>query len=274
MDDLSFYELSQDLKNSCTINDTDCPIGYPSHFHKKVEITYVKNGEVTSCIAGKTYVAKKDEILYITEYYPHSYSCTEDTERFVVLPPSTIYTDVANVLNDRTFQSLLDDREFNRTVILPVLQNMVKAQNSKEGSDENKFLIIKGMINVLFGYLSIGYAKHLKGKPKEMDLIFEILEYIDNHYTEDITLESIAKKFNYNKYYFSKLFNSYLGESLNNYLNSVRVRNIAQQISNENLGKESITSLAYKNGFNSMPSFYRAFQKIFHCSPLEYFKLK
>jgi YesN/AraC family two-component response regulator len=272
MNDLSFYELSQDLKNSCTIT-ADGPIWYPSHFHKKVELTYVKRGEVTSCIAGEIFVAKQDEILFIPDYYPHSYSCTEDAQRIVVLPPSTYYTDVSNVLKNHTFQSLLNDVEFNKTIILPILEQMLVAQDREKGSDENKFLIVKGMVDVLFGYLSIGYAHTIKSKPRETDLVFQILEYIDEHYAEDITLQSISDKFHYNKYYFSKLFNSYLGESLNNYVNSVRVRNIAQQISNSKLGKENITNLAYQNGFNSMPSFYRAFQKIFHCSPLEYFKL-
>ena len=272
MNDLSFYELSQDLKNSCTIN-ADGPIWYPSHFHKKVELTYVKKGEVTSCIAGETYVAKKDEILFVPEYYPHSYSCTEDTERIVVLPPSTFYTDVANVMNNHTFSSLLSDKAFNNSVLLPILNRMLIAQNDDDGNQATNYLLIKGMVNILFGYLSIGYSKNIKSKPKEIDLIFDILEYIDEHYAEDITLQSIADNFSYNKFYFSKLFNSYLGESLNNYVNSVRVRNIAQQLFNLKVSKETITNLAHKNGFNSMPSFYRAFKKIFHCSPLDYYKL-
>lgn len=272
MDDLSFYELAQDLKNSCTVN-LDGPIWYPTHFHKKVELTYVKKGEVTSCIASETYVAKQDEILFVPQYSPHNYKCTDDTERIVVLPQSTYFADVSNVMADRTFSPMLNNKEFNRTVLLPVLENMLVAQDKMDGTEMDKFLIIKGMVDVLFGYMSIGYSQCIKSRPREMDIVFEILKYIDEHYTEDISLQSIADKFNYNKFYFSKLFNSYLGENLNNYINSVRVRNIAQQISNSKLGKESITNLAYKNGFNSMPSFYRAFRKIFHCSPLEYFKL-
>lgn len=273
MDELSYYELSRDLINNSVISD-DSPLSYPSHFHKKVELNYVLEGEVTSRIATETYVAGKDDILFVPEYYPHNYDSTEDAKRIVVLPPSTYFTDVSNVMHNLTFMPLLNNKEFNRNIILPVLEKLMRIQNEVTTNPESKFLIIKGMLDVLFGYLSIGYEKSLKSKPREMDFVFEILKYIDEHYAEDISLQSIADKFNYNKYYFSKLFNAYLGESLNNYINGVRVRNIAQQISNSKLGKESITNLAYKNGFNSMPSFYRAFQKIFHCSPLEYFKLK
>lgn len=273
MDELSFYELSQDLKNNSTICD-DSPLFFPSHFHKKVEVNYIRQGEVTSRIAGETYVATQDDILFVPEYYPHNYDSKENTKRIVVLPPSIYYTDASNILNNFTFMSLLSDKEYNKRCILPILEEMLHAQNDLKGKSENKFLIMKGLLDILFGYLAIGYETSLKNKPREMDLVFDILEYIDEHYAEDISLQSIADKFNYNKFYFSKLFNSYLGESLNNYINSVRVRNIAQQLSGSKIGKESITNLAYKNGFNSMPSFYRAFQKIFHCSPLEYFKLK
>ena len=273
MDSLPFYELLQDSRNYNTVNE-DGPICYPSHFHKKVELTYVKRGTVTSRVAGQEFTVREGEILFVPEYYPHSYDCSEDARRIIVLPPSLYYTDVSNVMQKRTFKRVLTNKKFNEEKILPILNAMLAAQNDNPDAPEYAFLMVKGFVNALFGQLAIGYADSIVSESKEMGLIVDILNYIDENYAEDITLDSIADKFNYNKFYFSKLFNAHLGENLNNYVNSVRVRKIAKLMANTELGTENVTSLAFKNGFNSMPSFYRTFQKVFHCTPTEYFKMK
>lgn len=125
-----------------------------------------------------------------------------------------------------------------------------------------------------------------KGRPKkktldkkvEEDLISEIQRLrmenacLDQHFHEDITLDNIAKHFGYNKYYFSKLFNSLFGISLNNYINNIRISKFIEKAQKEKNLQSTITNLAYDCGFNSMPPFYRTFQNIYHCSPNEYFK--
>ena len=61
----------------------------------------------------------------------------------------------------------------------------------------------------------------------KISTIMEALNYIDEHYAEPLSLDSISSVFGYNKYYFSRLFNTYIGENLNNYINMVRIRNLA-----------------------------------------------
>jgi AraC-like DNA-binding protein len=87
-------------------------------------------------------------------------------------------------------------------------------------------------------------------------IISDILSYIDTHINEQITLESLAREFGYNKSYFSRLFNDHLGISLNNYVNFVRL-NRFEQLMAKNSDK-SVTELIYEAGFSSTTTFYRA----------------
>ena len=82
----------------------------------------------------------------------------------------------------------------------------------------------------------------------------------------------LSSVFGYNKYYFSRLFNSYIGESLNGYINAVRVRNLiseARRTENPNL-----SDLVFANGFDSMTTFYRNFAKYYDKPPTEVFRSK
>ncbi len=167
MDSLPFYELLQDSRNYNTVNE-DGPICYPSHFHKKVELTYVKRGTVTSRVAGQEFTVREGEILFVPEYYPHSYDCSEDARRIIVLPPSLYYTDVSNVMQKQTFKRVLTNKKFNEEKILPILNAMLAAQNDNPDAPEYAFLMVKGFVNALFGQLAIGYADSIVSESKEM----------------------------------------------------------------------------------------------------------
>lgn len=79
----------------------------------------------------------------------------------------------------------------------------------------------------------------------------------------------LAQQFRYNKFYFSKLFNSCVNDNLKNYVNGIRIKKFVETYSLD--PAQNITRLALDLGFESMPSFYRAFKRIYHCCPKEYF---
>ena len=98
-------------------------------------------------------------------------------------------------------------------------------------------------------------------KPKDLhNLIMEILLYINQHYNENFTLESLASRYNYSPKYFSELFNKNVGCNLTTYINNVRIDKALLQLNDPN-NKESITSVAFAHGFNSLATFYRALQR-------------
>lgn len=58
--------------------------------------------------------------------------------------------------------------------------------------------------------------------------IFEVKEWIDQNYSSQITLDSLAEQFFINKYYLSKTFKAQFGQTINNYLTTVRITHVKQ----------------------------------------------
>ena len=96
-------------------------------------------------------------------------------------------------------------------------------------------------------------------------------QYIDQHSNENLTLERLAGQFGYNKFYLSRIFNKTLGASLTDYVNQVRVQKFVKQYRDGWEG--NIADLAFSCGFESLPSFYRTFNRVFFMTPKEYFEL-
>ena len=55
-----------------------------------------------------------------------------------------------------------------------------------------------------------------------------VKEYLDEHYTEKLTLDDLAEKFFINKFYLSKIFKETYGTTVNNYLISKRITRAKQ----------------------------------------------
>lgn len=266
MSHTSFYELVRDYDSKSSISKTG-PTVYPSHFHQTPEVTYVLGGKCHSVINNVPYDAEKDDILFAPDYYPHSYATSLDVQRFI----THLQNDYAQFLNQKTFPCLLSNKTFNREKILPVLEELYSVRSDKRLlPDSTKGLLLKGYFDVLNGRMLEGYGEFLEPRNKQINTLIEILAYIEENSTEKITLDSLANKFGYNKFYFSKFFNSSIGDNLTNYINNTRIRNFTRLY--ETSPEKNILNLALEVGFDSMPSFYRAFHRVYNCTPKEYFE--
>lgn len=85
----------------------------------------------------------------------------------------------------------------------------------------------------------------------------------------DLSLESISEKLGTNRTYISNVINKYSGMSFSNYINSFRIREATEIISDTS--RDIVLKAIYsKIGYNSISSFYRAFQKETGCTPMVY----
>ena len=68
----------------------------------------------------------------------------------------------------------------------------------------------------------------------------------------------------------SAVLNQHLHKSFNEFINEYRVREIQQRLLAEGRGQLTIAGLAYECGFNSQPTFQRAFKSVTGVSPKEF----
>ncbi|MFQ7233713.1 MAG: GH39 family glycosyl hydrolase [Enterococcus hulanensis] len=97
--------------------------------------------------------------------------------------------------------------------------------------------------------------------------VLRAFAYIENNYTEVITLEDIANYFAVSPSYFSRFFKEKTGTNFLEYLTTFRLKKIAKRIISSD---EKIASIASEEGFTNINSFNRKFREKYGCSPREY----
>ena len=103
---------------------------------------------------------------------------------------------------------------------------------------------------------------------KRMELV-EIKNYLDEHYTERVTLDDLADKFFINKFYLSKIFKETYGTTVNNYLISKRITRAKQLLRFTDM---TVDEIGVGVGMGDANYFSRMFRKVEGSSPSEYRK--
>jgi AraC-like DNA-binding protein len=99
--------------------------------------------------------------------------------------------------------------------------------------------------------------------------IQNVMDYIDQHITDDLTLKELSAVANMSTSYFSQLFKELNGFSAWDYIISKRVDQAQKRLISST---DSIYSIALQSGFNNTTNFYKAFKKITGVSPSTYRK--
>lgn len=233
------------------------------HFHRHIEIYYVLSGESEIRINRKTQLLTKNQIAVASCYDVHFYHRTKSGYAYILLIPPKYLGEYLKYIQDKRLLTNFITDENKALEILTYIKKLEKNTN-------NNPLYISGLFNTILGYVAESCAVVENKRAADFEFIKEVMSYIEENFTRELTLDGLAEKFNYSKFHFSKLFNSYFTCNLNEALNILRARNAALLIDNG----DSLTNAVFNSGFTSMRTFYRAFKKVYGMTYSEYIKEK
>ena len=261
---MSYYESANDQLSELTIW-YDKKLGIDNHFHRCLEFIYLLSGKLKITSYEDVIILKPHHIFCADSFAPHSITDLDgNSAAIVVIIPSFLMDDFIDLFQKQFFDPTLKDAEYNKNVILPVLQLFLlnkDAENTEKITHpyKNKYTE-KGITDIIIGQLLKYKLVPKKEHDKNIKALIAILKYINEHYKENITLDKIANKFNYNKYYISKLFNKNIGQNLRTYINALRFQTLQTEIKTV---QESplLENIMADCGFASSSTYYRTQKK-------------
>lgn len=248
------------------------------HYHDFNKIIIFLSGKVTYLIEGKAYYLKPWDILLVNNHDVHKpiIDSNETYERIIIWADSDFIENHNYEGCDlSTCFKLAKEKSFNLIRLEDQFQNNLKnIISSLEGSFNSQDFGSKLLGNSLFIQLII-YLNRLyldktyittKDSLKYDKQIEEILKYINNNLSQDLSIELICKEFFISKYYLMHKFKSETGYTLHNYIIQKRLF-MSQELIKSG---EQVTKVSSLCGFKDYSNFLRNFKKFFHKSPREY----
>lgn len=245
---LAEYELNRERDERLLVLD-GCDNACHVHFHRKVEVMYVTEGSKRISASGKEYVLSPDNIYFANSYEMHGYEESEGGRQTVIVFPNHMLRDYYEAFGDKLMKGcVIDDAEFCRS-LLPYFRAVA------DGCENP--LVLQANCDMLLGKIAdrLGFEEGVRSRQTFVD---ELLAYINEHYADDITLESMAEHFGYSRYYFSRMFNAALGTSITDYVSAVRLMRALDLLRRTGC---TVSEAAIECGFSSLPTFYRVLKK-------------
>ncbi len=263
-----------------TSSGTNLGTASTMHFHDDLEFLWIKTGSFECVSNNVSYVAKAGDIIFINSRVPHS---TFNIELGTVM--DMLQFDTSNFSNNSSIGKYLSRFiNINKDSVV-----ILKA-------DDDKTKEISGYLDsIFFEYIkkSPSYELYIKANifniiaflsrndyltdssiffdEKIIEKVMPALNYIDTHYSEQITLEDLSHVLNLNPSYFCRLFKKATNSTFIEYLNFVRICKSEKRLS---ASKESIADISLDLGFASVSYFNKVFKNIKGCTPTEYKKSK
>ncbi|MEH7177082.1 helix-turn-helix domain-containing protein [Neobacillus vireti] len=231
-------------------------LNFPSHLHRGFELLFLVDGEMEVIISQKSYHVNTGQFLLILPYEIHSFITKSHSQaKICIFSPDYV----------PTFQKMIE----NSSLEHPVFTLSVEANtliSRKLFKDNSNLLEQKACLYLILSEL-MNQTSLMKGEKQDPELLHKLLTYIHDHFTESISLRSIAGTLGYSYNYLSKYFNTHISMSFVDFLNETRVNYACYLLTHT---EKNMTEIAFLCGYESVRSFNRNFVKIKLCTPKKY----
>lgn len=248
-----------------------------THSHQYNEIYFLQSGKCNVYIDNETYCLEDGSVLFIPAFKEHTfiYPFTQDIKRTVLY----ISTEQLNWYFNKDFKDEINNLFINKHLQLSRksfsnLSNIFeKIQFEKYSLDNMSELLTKAYFFELIIYL-IRFQRYTHNINQKTNLsnitIGEIVNFIENNYSRQLTLPEIAAQFGISESSLTKKIKIFTNMTFKEYLTKTRIEEAKSLLISS---EKSITEIAYECGYNNSNFFGDVFKKAVGMSPSSYRKM-
>lgn len=259
----------------------------PLHRHKYIQINYVSGGRGCHTVGGKTIGIEKGDIFIVPPYVPHSIG--SDGKKPAEIIEFEFSADFILPFSDNEASSYLD---FAYLEPFMVAEEQMKPRFNLDGESRRKvedildealeeyneqkdgyMLVVRALILKLLVVTGRAFSGEIKGTDTEKVLnkykkvVEQSKQYIQENYTENLTLDTISAAVNYSRSHFSYLFKAVTGKTYVEYLNEVRIFKAASLLRETDM---NVVEISFEVGYNSIANFNKNFKLIMGKTPRQW----
>jgi len=251
------------------------PKGF-THQHKHFELVYVLRGTAIRKMSDVMIPVSAGDYYVANPLTAHGYEDLHNLEvvHFLFLPEH-----INQALVDcLSISSLLSNRilRFGVPVDTPIADRVFHDSDGTvrhiiKNMEREYMECRKGYMEMLRCYLTqvLVHAVRASETSYSHDAVTKVMEYLKQHYTEALSLDTLSRLVDYTPQYLSSMFSTEVGMSIQTFLQRIRVEEACKLLVNTTL---SVTDVAVAVGYQDTRYFSKVFRRHQNVSPREYRK--
>ena len=230
------------------------------HWHDKLEIIQCLGDGLGALIDGERYEVKKGDLIVIGEQIIHNFCIYDDNTSYRLLqfPLSILLNNgvIPHPVKPVITKAEIDE-DGKTAVFVDNILEILESEGNVAAGEKNP--ISENLCSALYFLLMNRFSEKddVRVRKREKTEFYNLLKYVNENYSRDITVSSIAETFFMDRGRLSKLFLKYSGIKLNAYINALR---LSKALSLLERG-ESVSRAALDSGFQSVRTFNEVYKK-------------
>ena len=220
----------------------------------------ILDGTMTFETGGKSYVAKRDDVVLLDCYKPHRYYTTTGCQTMWIHfdgAPARAYYNLIHKTNGNVFSTR------NVRKILRCIEEIYEMMDSHYVPNEPTIaLTLTTALTAM-----VENASPPKSIRNNTSAIEEVVHYINAHLDEELSIAELAHMASFSEYHFIRVFSDAVGMTPRKYIINVRMDYAKYLLKTTAL---PITEIGYKIGYSSESMFCSSFKKHAGITPSEY----
>ncbi len=206
---------------------------------------------------------------YLGNSFTHRHTCIDFSVSLLEHPLAITSQKIAGELLAQTVrcENIIRPDDFCYDELKKCYDQMFVSLSQKRQNDLKFLAELYRFFDILHDTSLIRRVEQTPMRQNDATFVKSVLDYINRHFTENISTRDIASALVYSKEHFCRLFKTYFSISFTDYLSQYRIEK-AKLL----LGKYSSSEVAEKCGFSSQSNFSRVFKEAVGISPTEYRK--
>ncbi|MBV7390934.1 helix-turn-helix domain-containing protein [Enterococcus alishanensis] len=238
--------------------------GIRLHWHKEFQLVWVLEGKFSYQVGREKIYLDEDKLLFINSGRLHQAKVLTEEVEYICVDFSPYFFN--DILYQNFLKELMQEEQADFQVVLrdPKWDKRLRELHTKP-VDEN-FL---SLTIFLLEFIEKVFQKKTVETKQSEAFIYPLLNYVHQHYIEDISVDVLSQRGHMNKNKCTELFKLYTGYSPKNYVIYYRLFIAKEKLLTTN---QTISEICYSVGFNHLSYFIEAFKKKYHFTPLQFRK--
>lgn len=241
-----------------------------NHWHNSLEVLYIASGKMDTGINNAIYHLKRGDLIIINSGDIHFTRCRDYAKIYVLqVPYPLLNTHIPNYDYVR-FQDSDGSVVFSNPAKVDELSRlMIQMYEITLEQKPGYTLLFSSKLYQFLFILFQRYHTDISSRTKQKSdrnliRLEQVMNYVKSHYTQPISLEDAAQILSLNPEYFCRYFKQYMGMTFLEYVNSIRLYHIHQDLLNTNY---SVSELMDRHGFTNYKLFSKMFRNTYGCPP-------
>ena len=249
----------------------------PHHYENAYQMLFVMRGMIRFNVEAKSYLVKAGEMIILNTLEDHSLEVLEYPYERILVQASPFFfekevlcPEVISIFLKRpvNFSHHLKVNDATWNYFMDILHEMEQEYDKKQPYWD---MYVGSNLRRMFITILREFQEEISTHVSDPGIViaYQIMNYLNSHYTEDINVDAVADLVFHNKHYVSHIFKDKTGYSIMDYVITLRINRAKALLAESEM---TVSDIAVECGYTDFAYFSRIFKKKTGQSPKSFRK--